>query len=144
MHDEYENESDLDSGLDDLISEAAQEKEQAEKEANEPTQEESEAARAMAEKLNAGFLIGVDKFICPSVDLFEHVDGARGVDALTPLCEQFGGEAPAWITELTEKYAPYIGAGLYVGTTIYQARKLELMAVQMDANQTEGGAKDAG
>lgn len=117
-------------GIDDLIKE--EEKEQAEQqaEAEKPDNSDLEKARLFAEKMNTGFLFGVNKMVCPSVEAIDDfVDREAGVDALTPLALSMGGAAPDWVVEFMQKYQPYIAAGMYMGMTIYTASQMEKMII---------------
>ncbi|NIB44742.1 hypothetical protein HBA55_34500 [Pseudomaricurvus alkylphenolicus] len=120
-------------GLDHLIEaedaaeQAEQRAQQEEKaKAEQPTHDDIERAKAFASQLNGAFLFGVDKVVCPSIDIGDHVDPSEGDAKLLPLALAMGGEIPTWLKELIAQWGPYVGAGLYMGTTIYQARKLEL------------------
>lgn len=115
--------ADLDSMLDEWEADQAE----AEAEANRPDPEELEKARRLAEKMNSGFLWMVHKTQAPHVDLKQVIDQQEGVEAFTPIAEKWGGEVPAWIVQ----FQPYIGAGLYIGTAIAQARAAEAQAVEI-------------
>ncbi|NIB44720.1 hypothetical protein HBA55_34390 [Pseudomaricurvus alkylphenolicus] len=122
-------------GLDDLIQQedAAEiqeqrDQEEAQAKAAQPSEMELERAKRLAEQMNGAFLFGVDKMICPSVDFLQVVDPEVGNEKLLPLALAMGGEVPAWIRALLDQYQPYIAAGLYMGTTIFTARKLEMVA----------------
>ncbi|WP_250655047.1 hypothetical protein [Alkalimarinus coralli] len=112
-------------GLDDLIeAESVEAANQAQAE-NEPSVDELERARAFAEKLNGGFLWGVDRFVCPSANIDELIDREAGTEALTPLALEMGGTMPPWLAEALKKYDPYIKAGTYMGVTIWTAQQIE-------------------
>lgn len=131
-------------GLDDLIE--AEEKERADEalEAEQPSQSELERAQAFAEKLNAGFLFGVSKFVCPSVESIDEViDREAGTEALTPLAMEMGGTMPPWMAEFLAKYDPYIKAGVYMGMTVYTASQIEKQ-LQAQAEEAEQGGNDGG
>ena len=107
--------------LDDLEQEwqSAQAEEEARE--NEPTPEERRKAEELAERMNAGFLWIVNRTQCPHVDINEIVDAQKGNEAFEPLAEKWGGEVPAWV----QQFSPYIGAGVYMATTIITARQVE-------------------
>lgn len=103
-------------------------KTQAEEEAaeNEPSKEELKKARELAERMNEGFLWIVNRTQCPHIDINETVDKAKGNEAFEPLAEKWGGEVPAWV----QQFSPYIGAGVYMATTIVKARQLERQVLE--------------
>ena len=126
-------------GIDDLIEAEETEKAQAQAEAARPDDAELQKARLLAEKMNAGFLFGVNKLVCPSVDDLEQlIDREAGNDALLPLAMELGGEVPPWLVALQEKYGPWIGAGMYMGTTIYTLKKAEK---QLQADDAQNGGE---
>lgn len=119
-------------GLDSLIQDAEQDEinqqraeEAAAHEAAQPSDFELEKARMFAKQMNTVFLFAVDKAVCPSVSIHEHVEREDGEEAFLPLAQAMGGEIPPWLARLLADYAPYIGAGMYMGTTVFMARKLE-------------------
>lgn len=112
-------------GLDDLIEAEGVEAANQAKAENEPGIDELEKARLFAEKLNSGFLWGVDRFVCPSANINELIDRDAGTEALTPLALEMGGTMPAWLAEALKKYDPYIKAGTYMGVTIWTANQIE-------------------
>lgn len=101
-----------------------------------PTEAEILKAQALASGVNKAFLFGVSKVICPSVDIGKIVNEQAGVDALTPLALELGGEIPPWAIEMYAKFAPYIAAGVYAGSTVMQCRKIEL-AVRAETERRE-------
>lgn len=119
-------------GLDDLMEELGKEEaekakaEQEEKEqAEQPSQSDMEKAKALASRMNDGFLWVVDKTVCPSVPIDDVADREKGVEAMLPLALEFGGEVPPFVLVLMKKYGPYIKAGVYMGSTIYAAKATE-------------------
>lgn len=133
---EFEGES-----LDDLEQEWKQEQADTEAEENQPSREEIERARKLAEKMNAGFLWMVNRTQCPHVDINKIVDQQKGVEAFEPLAERWGGEVPEWL----QQFSPYIGAGIYMATTIVTARQVEAQiladqAIKKAQQQQEGAA----
>lgn len=133
---EFEGES-----LDDLEQEWKQEQADTEAEENQPSREEIERARQLAEKMNAGFLWMVNRTQCPHVEISKIVDEQKGVEAFEPLAERWGGEVPEWL----QQFSPYIGAGIYMATTIVTARQVEAQiladqAIKKAQQQQEGAA----
>lgn len=134
-------------GLDDLIgdleAEEQTEQRQREKEAEQAeklTAEQEAKVRAMAERINSGFLFVVDRAVCPSVPVDQVADREKGNEAFYPLAKELGGEMPEWLAEFLDKYNPYIKAGVYMGMTIYTARICETAAVEAAENaEAEGG-----
>jgi len=127
--DQYEGET-----LDDLASEWEAEQAEAEAAENQPSKEDIEKARKLAEKMNAGFLWIVNRTQCPHVDISKIVEEEQGVDAFEPLAERWGGEVPEWL----QQFIPYIGAGVYMATTIVTARQVERQVIeQAKANQQQ-------
>lgn len=122
--------------LDDLEQEWHQTQADAEAAENEPSPEEEKRARELAERMNAGFLWIVNRTQCPHVNIEEIVDRQKGNEAFEPLAEKWGGEVPAWI----QQFSPYIGAGVYMATTIITARQVERQILEEAAKQ----AKEAG
>ena len=131
--------------LDELIDQA-QAEEQAEQDAAEALSEaEKERARELARKINDGFLWVVDRTQCPSASIDELTDREQGVEALTPLAEEWGGEIPDWLRALLDKYDPYIKAGWYMGMTIYTARAVERqIQEQAEKQRQQEGAPNGG
>lgn len=120
---------------DDIAQEAGLIQEEKDKSAK-YTPEQIENARVWASRINSGFVVAVDKFVCPSVELAEMVDVSQGVEALTPVVLELGGGDSAWLKKMESKYTPYIAAGMYLGTTIVIARGAEKAA---RAQQESGG-----
>ncbi len=138
-------------GLDDLIgdleTEEQTEQRQREKEAEQAeklTAEQEAKVRAMAARLNGGFLFVVDKAVCPSVPVDKIADRDKGNEAFYPLAKELNGEMPQWMAEFIEKYNPYIKAGVYMGMTIYTARKCEAAAVEAAEMEGAEGAENGG
>lgn len=141
---EEKNEQTEEFSLSDLKEE--EERLEAEQEAleNQPDQSEIERARAFAEKLNTGFLFGVNRLVCPSVvDIDEVVDREAGNEALLPLAMELGGDVPPWVLAFQEKYGPWIKAGVYMGTTIYTLKKVEMM-LQEEAEKAKKADEQGG
>lgn len=144
MSEAISNQENEDFNLDDLIeAEARETKEQQEEEAK-PDQSELERARAFAEKLNAVFLFGVSKAVCPSVENIDDiVNREEGNEALTPLALEMGGTVPPWLSEFLAKYDPYIKAGIYAGMTVFTAAKIE-KHLQEEAEKAAKEARENG
>lgn len=124
--------------LDDLAAEWQAEQAEAEAAENQPTREEIERARKLAEKMNEGFLWVVNRTQCPHVDIDQIVDRQKGADAFEPLAERWGGEVPEWL----QQFSPYIGAGVYMATTIVTARQVERQVIeQAKAAQNQEAGK---
>lgn len=124
--------------LDDLEQEWQAEQAEAETEASRVTPEEAEKARKLAEQMNSSFLWIVNRTQCPHVDIDQIVEREKGVDAFEPLAEKWGGEVPEWLLQ----FQPYIGAGVYMATTIVTARQIErqvLEAAAAEKQKQEGG-----
>jgi hypothetical protein len=128
-------------GLDDLVQEWESEKADAEAEASRPSAEEERRAKELAERMNAGFLWIVNRTQCPHVDIEEIVDREKGNEAFEPLAEKWGGEVPAWV----QQFSPYIGAGVYMATTIVTARQIERQMVEeAERKEKAQGGQDGG
>ena len=125
--------------LDDLEQEWQAEQAEAEALENEPTAEERRKAEELAKKMNAGFLWLVNRTQCPHVEIDEIVDRAKGDEAFEPLAEKWGGEVPAWV----QQFSPYIGAGVYMATTIITARQVERQILE-EAERQQKQAREAG
>lgn len=119
--------------LDDLEQEWQKEQAEAYAEENEPSREELERARKLAEKMNAGFLWMVNRTQCPHVDIDQIVEAEKGIEAFEPLAEKWGGEVPAWV----QQFSPYIGAGVYMATTIVTARQVERQVLENHKKQQQ-------
>lgn len=128
---QYEGET-----LEDLAQEWDAEQAEAEAEASKPDPDEIEKARALAERMNGGFLWMVNRTQCPHVKIDEIVEREKGDDAFLPLAEKWGGEVPEWL----QQFSPYIGAGVYMATTIITARQVERQILE----QAEKQAREAG
>ena len=132
-------------GLDEMIRDYEAEQAEAEAEANQPDPEDTERARKMAEKMNAGFLWAVKATQCPHVDIDQVIDREAGNEAFIPLAERWGGEVPEWVQAMMDQYHPYIAAGWYMGTAIIKARQAEAAVIahmerQRQQQQQEGAA----
>ena len=128
-------------GLDDLIDEESKERAAEALEAEQPSKSEQQRAEEFAAKLNAGFLFGVNKVVCPSVERIDDiVDREAGNEALTPLALEMGGTIPPWLAEFMKKYDPYIKAGVYMGMTVYAASQIE-KAIQAEKEAQSDGEK---
>ena len=125
--------------LDDLEQEWNQTQAEEEAEANQPSPEEEKRARELAERMNAGFLWIVNRTQCPHVEIDKIVKRAKGDEAFEPLAEKWGGEVPAWV----QQFSPYIGAGVYMATTIITARQVERQIVE-EAERQAKQAREAG
>jgi len=122
-------------GLDDFIQEWEDDQAEAEAEANKVSPEDKEKVRAMAAKMDDGFLWLVTRTQCPHVQLDQMVDREKGREAFMPLAEKFGGEVPPWMIQ----FEPYIAAGMYMGGVIMTARKAEAQALaQIEAQKGAG------
>ena len=121
MIDEFDGET-----LDDLEQEWREQQAEAEAKESQPSKEDVERARALAEKMNDGFLWLVNRTQCPHVAIDEIVDRKKGVEAFEPLAERWGGEVPEWL----QQFSPYIGAGVYMATTIITARQVERQVIE--------------
>lgn len=129
-------------GLDDLIEAEEKEQAQAQFEEDQPDQTELERARIFAEKLNMGFLFGVNKMVCPSVESIDDiVNREAGTEALTPLALEMGGTTPPWLVEFLQKYDPYIKAGIYMGMTVYTASQVEKQIRAEQEKEAENGSE---
>ena len=139
-------------GVLELIEEEEREEaEQAEREEAEQAElqreidaQKLEQARAKAEWINFYFIEGVDRFVAPSVDVRDLVDTDQGIEKLTPLAMEMG-DPPEWVLKLHKEYAPYIKAGLYMGSTVFMAMRAEravqaAIAEQAKAEQAEAAA----
>jgi hypothetical protein len=122
--------------LDDLATEWQAEQAEADKLENQPDAEELEQARKLAERMNAGFLWVVNRTQCPHVNIHEIIEADAGVEAFEPLAERWGGEVPEWV----QQFSPYIGAGVYMATTIVTARQVERQILDAHEKQQEGAA----
>lgn len=123
--------------LDDLEQEWEASQAEAEAEAARPDPDEIERAKKLAERMNAGFLWMVNRTQCPHVSIDEIVDRAKGDEAFEPLAERWGGEVPEWLAQ----FSPYIGAGVYMATTIVTARQVERQILEAaERQQREAGA----
>lgn len=122
--------------LDDLDMEWQKEQAEAEAETEKLSAGEKEAVERLAKKMNAGFLWIVNRTQCPHVNIEEIVERAKGDEAFEPLAEKWGGEVPAWV----QQFSPYIGAGVYMATTIVTARQVERQIVE----EAEKKRKEAG
>lgn len=136
-------------GLDELIQEEegnleqeAAKREAAEEKAKQLTQAQIEKAKVLAARMNGVFLFAVDKAVCPSVPVSDIVDRAKGDAALLPLAMSWGGEMPDWLERFLEQYQPYIAAGVYMGTTIYTARRVEIAIRQQAEDQAKQEQQD--
>ncbi len=125
--------------LDDLEQEWQAEQAEAEAIENEPTAEERRKAEELAKRMNAGFLWLVNRTQCPHVEIDKIVDRAKGDEAFEPLAEKWGGEVPAWV----QQFSPYIGAGVYMATTIITARQVERQILE-EAERQQKQAREAG
>lgn len=125
--------------LDDLEQEWQAEQAESEAEENRLDPEEQEKARKLAEKMNAGFLWIVNRTQCPHVNIEEIVERAKGDEAFEPLAERWGGEVPEWV----QQFSPYIGAGVYMATTIVTARQVERQILE-EAERQQKQAREAG
>lgn len=123
--------------LDDLEQEWQAEQSEAAAAEDQPSPDDIEAARRLAEKMNDGFLWVVNRTQCPHVQIDQIVDRQKGVDAFEPLAERWGGEVPEWV----QQFMPYIGAGVYMATTIVTARQVERQITEAAEKQqdSEGG-----
>lgn len=126
--------------LDELLQEYEAEQAEAEAIENEPTAEERRKAEELAKKMNAGFLWVVNRTQCPHVEIDKIVDRAKGDEAFEPLAEKWGGEVPAWV----QQFSPYIGAGVYMATTIITARQVERQILEEAARQKQQANQEAG
>ena len=126
--------------LDDLEQEWQAEKADAEAEENRLNPEEQEQARKLAEKMNAGFLWMVNRTQCPHVNIDEIVERSKGDEAFEPLAEKWGGEVPEWV----QQFSPYIGAAIYMGTTIVTARQVERQILEAAERQQQQEAGQHG
>lgn len=124
--------------LDDLEQEWQQTQAETEAAENEPTAEETEKARKLAEKMNTGFLWMVNRTQCPHVNIDEIVEADKGVEAFEPLAEKWGGEVPEWV----QQFSPYIGAGVYMATTIITARQVERQVLEAHEKQKQEAANN--
>lgn len=124
--------------LDDLEQEWQAEQAETEATENQPSKEEIERARKLAEKMNDGFLWLVNRTQCPHVNIDQVIEREKGVEAFEPLAERWGGEVPEWL----QQFSPYIGAGVYMATTIVTARQVERQVIEAARakQQQEGGA----
>ena len=125
--------------LDDLEQEWQQTQADTEAAENEPSPEEVKKARELAERMNAGFLWIVNRTQCPHVEIDKIVERAKGDEAFEPLAEKWGGEVPAWV----QQFSPYIGAGVYMATTIITARQVERQILE-EAERQAKQAREAG
>lgn len=121
QHETHEGES-----LDDLAAEWQAEQAEEQQAESQLSREEIERARKLAEKMNKGFLWVVNRTQCPHVDINQIVDQEQGVEAFEPLAERWGGEVPEWL----QQFSPYIGAGVYMATTIVTARQVERQVIE--------------
>jgi hypothetical protein len=125
--------------LDDLENEWQAEQKTAEDLASAPDAAEKAEAEALAARINAGFLWMVNRTQCPHIEIENVVDRAKGDEAFLPLAEKWGGEVPEWLMALQ----PYIGAGVYMGTTIITARQIERQIIEEAERQKAAAAEGA-
>lgn len=125
-------------GLDEMYSEWQAEQAEAEELENQPDPSEVERAKALAEKMNGGFLWIVNRTQCPHVRIDQLIDPEQGAEAFQPLAERFGGEVPPWL----EQFQPYIAAGVYMGQVIITARQAEAQALELIEKQKQQGGAD--